>query len=286
MTCVHEYDPGFCYVVTCDNYFGYKGASRVGYKEAAPGEEVERGPGPGREAVLIGRLLYLVDRILDAKTEAAIGIIHEMRTDRVVYEALKRYRETPVVEGSQPPAPLAWKREKVEAALDEMGATIEDVLVSDCHSTRSRAQDAAGGIMDLVRDFLKTHTPEPQGAPAEGVDELCGYLMRIATMLGFPCDDFKDLPDEMYKRLRAMQARIDALEAAPSVEAAPPAPGPQPKTTKEKRHDPRHGKNCKCNGDSHCCAIHNKSTPRLPLLHPGWAGLGYPCGYRGDYRRS
>lgn len=51
----------------------------------------------------------------------------------------------------------------LEAALDEMGATIEDIIVSDCRSTRSRAQDAAGAIMELVRSLIARAAFMPWG---------------------------------------------------------------------------------------------------------------------------
>ncbi len=53
-------------------------------------------PGGGtapRDTALIGRLLYLLDRILDAKTIEQTKIIHEIRTDDEILEALQRWRK-------------------------------------------------------------------------------------------------------------------------------------------------------------------------------------------------
>ncbi len=78
---------------------------------------------------------------------------HRLAKD-FAYGALKAVYEAIAERAPRESAPSSLPLD-LEAALDELGATIEDVIVSDCHSTRSRAQDAAGGIMDLVRDLAR-----------------------------------------------------------------------------------------------------------------------------------
>ncbi len=62
------------------------------FREVLPESTPGGGTAP-RDTALIGRLLYLLDRILDAKTIEQTKIIHEIRTDDEILEALQRWRK-------------------------------------------------------------------------------------------------------------------------------------------------------------------------------------------------
>jgi hypothetical protein len=190
-------------------------------------------PPKGRDAVLIGCLLYLVDRILDAKTPEAIGIIHEMRTDNVICDALKRWRESGRAALPLSPEPSKGGNSAREAALLAASYDISwicahvkantifdaDLLLNNwndmaayikaCEALPPESETAKPTFSEFALKYIKdwANGPDvPIGAPKAPILELIRYFEMTAHPGAKPVagDTVEGVAPDRVERMRAV----------------------------------------------------------------------------------